>query len=69
MSCARKYRSGCRCQDCRAEHAAYMREYMRSRRAKPAVDPEEDFESMRDLLTELFPDGLTDDCPRQARAA
>jgi hypothetical protein len=52
---------GCRCEECRSAGRAYFQQ----RRARPQVD--EDL--LSDLLHELFPDGLTDDCPaRRARA-
>lgn len=45
----------CRCEDCREAHAVAQRLY---RRREIPVDP-----AMRDLLNELFPFGLTNDCP------
>lgn len=49
---------GCRCDDCRAASSKYRR-----RRGPAPVDRE----ALRDLLTELFPHGLTADCPAAAR--
>jgi hypothetical protein len=51
---------GCRCDDCRKA----MRDYARRRRfgeSGTAVDVNHDL--LGDLLAELFPYGLTDDCP------
>jgi hypothetical protein len=52
----------CRCDECRKA----MREYARARRARArragrAVERDRDL--VGDLLHELFPEGLTDDCP------
>lgn len=48
---------GCRCDPCRQA----MRAYHQSRKV------EVDREALRDVLLEMFPLGLTDDCPaRQA---
>lgn len=74
------YTGGCRCRDCRDAWAVYQRGY-KARRA--AMTPEErrrkpqrkgfstiDHNLLADLLNELFPYGLTDDCPAaKARAA
>jgi hypothetical protein len=52
----------CRCEECRAA----MRAYHVRRGAGPL---EVDRDLICDLLHELFPDGLTDDCPaRRAKA-
>lgn len=53
------YTSGkCRCDDCRRA----MTDYHREHRGGPA-DPTGWREAFADLLHELFPNGLTDDCP------
>lgn len=54
------YTYGCRCDECKLA----MREYHQRRCPPPSVDRE----ALADLLQELFPKGLTDDCPA-ARAA
>jgi len=52
----------CRCEKCRRA----SRDYEFSRRSLRLFDRE----ALRDLLLELAPDGLTDDCPaRQAKTA
>ena len=65
-------RLGCRCDECKSAWRAYYRAYYRKRnggqiRERASAD---DRDALRDLLMELFPDGLTDDCPaRRNRAA
>lgn len=55
----------CRCDDCRAA----SRSYQQARRTGSSFDPETT-KLFSDLLHELFPDGLTDDCPvRRAQRA
>jgi cytidine deaminase len=54
---------GCRCGECRAA----MSEYLRRRRC--GLSEPVDREALKDLLHELFPDGLTDDCPARRRKA
>jgi len=61
----------CRCDDCRRA----IRERQRERRQQTGRHGSSppmysDREALRDLLLELAPDGLTDDCPaRKAKAA
>jgi hypothetical protein len=69
------YRKGrCRCEKCREAHAAAQRAWKERTRGEPVrtrgpSDPMSEA-LLSDLLNELFPDGLTDDCPaRQAKAA
>lgn len=50
---------GCRCEACRRAHSDYQRE----RRPRRYSAYAERFDHLRDLLIELAPDGLTDDCP------
>jgi hypothetical protein len=64
---------GCRCERCRTAKAEAQRSYKARKRGEPVcvrgpIDRlGEDL--LSDLLHELFPDGLTDDCPaRRARA-
>jgi hypothetical protein len=45
------YERGCRCRACKAANG--------ERSSRVQVD----HEALRDLLLELFPDGLTEDCP------
>jgi hypothetical protein len=65
---------GCRCEKCRAAKAASMREYKARKRGEPVAlargsYAQVDQDLLSDLLHELFPDGLTDDCPaRRAKA-
>jgi hypothetical protein len=62
------YTGGCRCDECRAGWRDYCRDY-RARRASARKAAGESFEldpardELRDLLLELFPLGLTNDCP------
>jgi hypothetical protein len=56
------YTGGCRCEECRSAQRAYYEQ--RGGGATP-VDPD----LFSDLLHELFPDGLTDDCPARRAAA
>jgi hypothetical protein len=67
------YREGCRCEACRAAHAAARRDYNERKRGEPVEArgsySKDDRDFLSDLLHELFPDGLTDDCPaRRAKA-
>lgn len=50
-----RYTTGCRCTKCRQA----ARDYQRERRRIAEPDPDE----LSNLLHELFPLGLTDDCP------
>jgi hypothetical protein len=65
---AHAYRTACcRCETCREAHAETQRRY-RERRYGPRTPArgsysKVDQEFLSDLLHELFPDGLTDDCP------
>lgn len=66
------YTYGYRCADCR--EAARVEEQNRARRrgVRPrtaGVRTDESFEALRDVLHELFPHGLTDDCPAAALRA
>jgi hypothetical protein len=66
------YRGGCRCDDCRRANRDYGREWYRRRRGVTgrATDSDGRNEAFGDLLHELFPFGLTDDCPaRRQRVA
>jgi hypothetical protein len=54
-----RYRRGCRCDSCRAAQTRAMRDY-RSTPRPPTVDYRSE---LADVLNDLFPDGLTDDCP------
>jgi hypothetical protein len=59
------YRHGCRCEKCREANAAYQRAYRRPARTdrkSPALAPGR-HPDLADLLHELAPMGLTDDCP------
>jgi hypothetical protein len=60
-------KGGCRCEACRAEHAAKQREWKERKYGAPVRPrgPVDRFgeDLLSDLLHELFPDGLTDDCP------
>jgi hypothetical protein len=64
---------GCRCEACRAAHAAAQRAFKARKRgeAVPERSPRDPIseELLSDLLHELFPDGLTDDCPARKAAA
>lgn len=51
---------GCRCDACRSAMREYHRRHRRGERG--SFDPLED--ALSDLLHELFPNGLTPDCPR-----
>jgi hypothetical protein len=53
-----QYRRGCRCDECREANIRAMRDY----RATPDP-PKIDRGQLSDLLNDLFPDGMTDDCP------
>jgi hypothetical protein len=61
------YTRGCRCGECRRA----IREYQRRHRfGHRGAEAEIDTEALSDLLNELFPLGLTDECPaRRAMAA
>jgi hypothetical protein len=64
----------CRCELCREAHSASMRDYKARKRGGPPALPrgsyaKVDEEFLSDLLHELFPDGLTDDCPARRAAA
>lgn len=50
------YNQGCRCEPCRAARG----DYETQRRLGLKVDPE----ALRAILDDLFPFGLTADCPR-----
>jgi hypothetical protein len=78
--------AGCRCEGCRAANRRYQREYRAARKngytPAPGVKPPTvkqhrqsglagvDRKALADLLNEMFPLGLTSDCParRKARA-
>jgi hypothetical protein len=67
------YGIGCRCSACRGANAAAQRRYQERKRGGPVPvrGPSDRFgeDLLSDLLHELFPDGLTDDCPaRRAKA-
>lgn len=56
------YRRGCRCEACRDAN--------RRCHARWIGHVDVDREALRDLLAELCPDGLTDDCPaRRSKVA
>jgi hypothetical protein len=55
----------CRCEPCRAAYREANRRYRRRTRALVNVDRE----ALSDLLNELFPLGLTDDCPARRQHA
>jgi hypothetical protein len=62
----------CRCEKCREAHAAAQRAWKERKRGEPVVRRPTytvDEELLSDLLHELFPDGLTDDCPARRAAA
>ena len=72
------YTKGCRCVDCLAASRAYKRQYRNSHREKinrrqrqRSQAVQVDRKLLGDLLHELFPYGLTDDCPaaRERRVA
>lgn len=57
---------GCRCDAC----GSAMREYSRRRRyGDDGVEIYVDRDALSDLLHELFPLGLTDDCPARREVA
>lgn len=51
------YNKGCRCQPCR-DAKAESRQRCRDRKHRPDTVPH-DREALRDLLHDLFPDGMT----------
>jgi hypothetical protein len=63
---------GCRCDTCREAHAATQRAYKERKRGDRPVrrGPMDRFgeDMLSDLLHELCPDGLTDDCPARRTA-
>lgn len=66
------YVNGCRCDPCADARRAYQRDYRaRTRTARLAGEPRttEARQWLADLLHELAPDGLTDDCPARRRLA
>jgi hypothetical protein len=54
---------GCRCDECRTAKREYDLDYVRRKRALSLRKVEVDRGLLGDLLDELFPYGLTDDCP------
>jgi hypothetical protein len=52
---------GCRCDECRTAKREYDLDYVRRKRALRKVEVDRGL--LGDLLDELFPYGLTDDCP------
>lgn len=56
---------GCRCDECKAANAARSRAIYHGERLAPLHADEARF---ADLLHELAPDGLTDDCPARRAA-
>lgn len=61
----RSYWGGCRCEDCTQANRDYMREYTVRRRGGDLIEVDRD--ALSDLLAELFPLGLTEDCPAARR--
>lgn len=61
------YRRGCRCPECRASNVENYRKYTATARGGGLVSVDRDV--LSDLLNEIFPLGLTDDCPARRRAA
>lgn len=60
----------CRCERCRVAHRTYQAGYRRRNPRQRDSEYLRSYEAMRDLLHELFPDGLTDDAPnRRAKQA
>jgi hypothetical protein len=59
----RRYDTGCRCLDCGAANRTYQRTYRERQTRLIAVNRP----LLAEALNEMFPEGLTDDCPR-ARA-
>jgi hypothetical protein len=58
---------GCRCMPCRDARRDYDRRRAEQRRemaSQPGLESV-DRQVLADILVELFPDGLTDDCPAQ----
>jgi hypothetical protein len=60
---------GCRCDECRAAWARSKREWRARRRGSPTTSYEGPNPALSRLLDELFPDGLTDECPARRRVA
>lgn len=65
------YTGGCRCNSCRGAWREYMRDYSRKRRAAKTSDAEYRGEGIHhqrlaEVLQEICPDGLTDDCPARS---
>jgi hypothetical protein len=60
---------GCRCDECRAAWARSQRERRARRRGSPPTSYEGPNPALSRLLDELFPDGLTDECPARRRVA
>lgn len=51
----------CRCPDCREAQRVYHQEWRARRRE--VIRDDEARELLRELLNDVFPFGLTDDCP------
>jgi hypothetical protein len=64
-------KAGCRCETCREAHARTQREWKERKYGRSVSSRgylRVDREALSDLLHELCPDGLTDDCPARRAA-